>query len=115
MSLTTDLTSNQEEIQNAEREASALLRRARALLPPALYNELQLKMCIIASEATKLEMNLGAMRMIGELEQQPPPVTVETLELTQYVPRHALRDESAAFARELKKIGDDTLTERGAA
>lgn len=118
MSLAIDLTNNQAEIEKAEREASALLRRYKAVMPPMLYSELQLKLCVIASEGTKLKGNLGTLRMIGELEQRPPAVTVETLELAEFVPMvpgHPIRDESAAFARELEQIGDDTLIERSAA
>lgn len=117
MSLAIDLTTNQVEIEKAEREASALLRRARNVIPPAIYNELQLKMCIIASEGTRLKTNLGTMRMIGELEQRPPEVRTETLELAEFVPvvplfpEHAIEDHRARFALELAQIGDDTLLE----
>lgn len=114
MSLATDLTSNQQRLSEAERDASALLRRCKAVIPPEVYTGLQLHLIVIASETTKLKINLGAMRMTGELDQQPPPVTAERLELAQcvpMVPKHALRDESAAFALELRNIADDTLSE----
>lgn len=114
MSLAIALTDNQQRIIDAERCASQLLRNARNVIPAAVYSDLQVQLCIMASEGEKLRVNLGALRMLGELDQQPPPVTADRLELAScvpMVPRHALRDESAAFALELEHIGDDTLTE----
>lgn len=84
MSLAIDLTKNQAEIEAAEREASALLRQARNVIPPAIYAELQLKLCTIACESTRLKTNLGALRMTGDLEQRPPEVRAETLELAEF-------------------------------
>ena len=86
MSLAIDLTKNQAEIEAAVREASALLRQARNVIPPAIYAELQLKLCTIACEGTRLKTNLGALRMTGDLEQRPPEVRAETLELGRGVP-----------------------------
>jgi len=108
MSLAIDLTTNQVEIEKAEREASALLRRARNVIPPAIYAELQLKLCLIASEGLKLKTNLGALRMMGELEQRPPEVRVESLELSEWC-WGPLKRQDKAFAEQLKRIGDDTL------
>lgn len=87
MSLAIDLTKNQAEIELAEREASALLRRARNVIPPAIYAELQLKLCTIACEGTRLKTNLGALRMPGDLEQRPPEVRAESLEFSDFIPR----------------------------
>lgn len=118
MSLAIDLTNNHTEIEKAEREVSALLRQYKSVLPAVIYNELQLKLCVIASECTKLKGNLGSLRMIGEMAQRPAAVTVETLELAAFVPmlpEHPIRDEREAFALQLRHIGDDTLSERGAA
>lgn len=84
MSLAIGLTKNQAEIEAAEREASAMLRQARNVIPPAIYAELQLKLCLIASEGLKLKTNLGALRMTGDLEQRPPEVRAETLELAEF-------------------------------
>ena len=86
MSLAIDLTNNQMQIEKGEREASALLRRYKAAIPPEVYTELQLKLMGIASEATKFKINLGVLRMTGEMEQRPPAVTVETLELAGCMP-----------------------------
>lgn len=119
MSLAIDLTSNQVEIEKAERAAAELLRGLKGRIPAEFYSQIQVQHCIIASEATKLKTNLGALRMMGELEQRPPPVTAESLELARFVPvvpafpAHAIRDERAAFALELRHIGDDTLAEDG--
>jgi len=84
MSLAIDLTKNQAEIEAAAREASALLRQARNVIPPVIYAELQLKFCTIACESARLKTNLGALRMTGDLEQRPPEVRAETLELAEY-------------------------------
>lgn len=114
MSLAIDLTNNQVEIEKAEREASALLRRSRNVIPSAIYAELQLKLCTIAVEGTRLKTNLGTLRMIGELEQRPPEVKAENLELAAFVPmlpKHPIQDDHERFALELAQIGDDTLKE----
>ena len=112
MSLGIDLTNNRLRILEAEKEASRLLRAARGVVPPVVYGDLQVQLCIIASELEKLKVNLGTLRMIGELEKMPPTVTAERLELAQcvpMVPAHVIRNERAAFALELQRIGDDTL------
>lgn len=117
MSVAIDLTNNRMRILEAEQEASRLLRAAREVVPPVVYADLQVRLCIIASEVEAMKVNLGTLRMIGELDQVPPPVTAERLELAQcvpMVPAHAIRDQSAAFALELQRIGDDTLREDAA-
>ena len=112
MSLATDITECQRRIAAAERATSAALRGLRNIVPPAAYNAMQAQLCIIASESNRLREYLGVMRMVGELDQMPPPVTTESLELAAYVPMlplHEIRDERAAFAKELAIIADDTL------
>lgn len=112
MSLATDLTECQRRISAAEKTVSASLRQMRNIAPPAVYGEMQAQLCVIASESNRLREYLGVMRMVGDLEQMPPPVTTESLELAAYVPMlplHEIRDERAAFAKELEHIGDDTL------
>lgn len=114
MSVAIDLTNNRNRILEAEQEASRLLRAARGVVPPVVYADLQVQLCIIASEVEAMKVNLRTLRMIGELDQVPPPVTAERLELAQcvpMVPAHAIRDQRAAFALELQHIGDDTLRE----
>lgn len=118
MSLATDLTDCQKRLSEAERATSAELRRLRNIVPPAVYNEMQAQLCIVASEGNRLKMLLGSLRMIGELEQMPPPVTADRLELASFVPvvpmvpAHPIRDEREAFKLELQHIGDDTLEDR---
>ncbi len=84
MSLATDLTSNHTRLKESGQEASEMLRGVKRILPAEIYNELQLQLINIASETTKLGMNLGALRMIGELDQRPPEVTAERLELAEF-------------------------------
>lgn len=86
MSLATDLTSNHTRLKESGQKASEMLRGVKRLLPAEIYNELQLQLINIASETTKLGMNLGALRMIGELDQRPPEVTAERLELGMGIP-----------------------------
>lgn len=117
MSVAIDLTNNRKRILEAEQEASRLLRAARGGVPPMVYADLQVQLCIIASEVEGMKVNLASLRMIGELDQVPPPVTVDRLELARcvpMVPEHPIRDQSAAFALELQHIGDDTLREDAA-
>lgn len=125
MSLAIDLTKNQAEIEAAAREASALLRQARNVIPPVIYAELQLKFCTIACESARLKTNLGALRMTGDLEQRPPEVRVETLELAEYmwpmppmkilpIPesgRDTKPDIAKLWRQSLRRVGDDTLDE----
>lgn len=118
MSLATELTNIQKRMTEAEQKASAFLREHKAVIPPTVYSELQLHLIVVASEATKLKITLGSMRMVGDLDQQPPEVTAESLELAECVPmipRHPIIDQREAFALELQHIGDDTLSERSAA
>ena len=129
MSLAIDLTTCQSRLAESGRAASALVRELKGKILPAVYDELMLRMCEIAAEYNQFKVLLGVMRMAGEMEQRPPEVTVERLELAGCVvperdrihkthevvpvvpafPAHAIKDQSAAFARELQLIGDDTL------
>lgn len=138
MSLAIDLTQCQQRLAEAEKKASAEARRLKAVAPPQIYNELMLQLCTVTAEVNKFKTILGAMRMMGELDQRPPEVTAERMELgsglpldpllhvlptpaavrefsqgrvVPMVPAHALRDQRAAFALELQHIGDDTLKE----
>lgn len=117
MSLAIEITRCQERLQEAGRKASAECRRLREIVPAEMYDELMLQLCVFASETNQLKVLLGSLRMIGELEQRPPPVTAESLELAGCVPvvpafpAHPLRDEREAFRRELQHIGDDTYEE----
>ncbi len=115
MSLATELTQCQETLMSAERAASAQLRALRGIVPPNLYSELQVQLIIIASEATRLKVCLGSLRMIGDLEQRPPPVTAETLELAQCGRRDSASPAPCSerdfehFKHDLAVIGDDTF------
>lgn len=102
MSLATELTSIQGRLSSEGQRASEYLRAHKQVMPAEVYNELQLYLITVASEATKLKMTLGAMRMVGELDPQPPAVTAESLELSR----------RRQYAEQLRRIGDDTLTER---
>jgi hypothetical protein len=122
MSPAMQLTQCQARLQEAGREASAAARKLRGLVPVEMYDELMLQLCGVAACATDLKVILGTMRMIGELEQRPAPVTTETLELSQCV-KHDRSDRSddidvsegtrRAFAHQLEMIGDDTLSGEG--
>ncbi len=92
MSLATELTEIQVRLTQAGRQASEYLRGHKQVIPAEVYNELQLKLITVASEATKLKLALA--------------------EFVPMVPEHPICDERAAFARELQHIGDDTLNER---
>lgn len=83
MSLATDLTQCQERLAEAGLKASAEARKLRGRVPVEIYDELMLQLCGIAAGANELKTYLGSLRMIGELEQRPPPVTAESLELFQ--------------------------------
>lgn len=116
MSLAIDLTTCQQRIAVACIQASAEARKLKAVAPHAVINELMLQLCIIASESNNFKSLLGSLRMCGDLEQIPPPVTVERLELAECVPMfptHAVRDERERFAHELAMIGDDTFADNG--
>ena len=139
MSLATDLTRCQERLAGAELKASAEARKLKAVAPPVVYSELMLQLCNVAAEVNRFHNLLGSMRMAGDLEQRPPPVTVESLELAGCVPQvhvvgsaaevdeisetrvvpffpaHEIVDQSAQFALELAHIGDDTLRGEDAA
>lgn len=81
MSLATDLTTGQRKIECAERAVSELIRSLKGRIPNDVYGEIQVQLCVLASEATLLKTNLAALRMVGELEQQPAAVTAKSLEL----------------------------------
>lgn len=87
MSLTTDLTQCQARLAEAGRKASAEVRKLKTTAPAVILNELLLQLCVFASETNQLKALLGALRMTGELEQRPLPVTAESLELSQCVRR----------------------------
>jgi hypothetical protein len=121
MSVATDLTQCQARLAEAGRKASAECRRLRGLVPVEIYDELMLQLCAVAAVANELKVCLGALRMIGELEQRPPTVTAETLELADCMRRDQgdlvdRIDESEAtrraFAHQLEIVGDDTLHEQ---
>jgi len=121
MSLATELTQCQGTIMDAERAASARLRGLKGMVPPEIYSELQVQLIIIASEATRLKVCLGSLRMIGALEQRPAPVTVESLELAAFCGRsdHGLAPAATErdfehFKRDLAVIGDDTFADEPA-
>ena len=115
MSLAVELTDCSTRLLKAERSVSAEVRALRGRIPDAVYGRLQTELCVLTSETNRVKILLGSMRMIGDLEQIPPPVTVESLELAECVrkapmlPAHPLRDERDRFALELRHIGDDTL------
>lgn len=111
MSVATDLTANQQRLTEAGQRASAEARKLKGIAPPEVVNELLLQLCIVASESNMLKSLLGSLRMMGELEQRPPPVTAERLELARCVsmfPGHPVYDDAERFAHELAKTGDDT-------
>ncbi len=83
MSLATDLTQCQARLAEAGRKASGECRRLRGIAPVEIYDELMLHLCGVAACANDLKVLLGTLRMIGELEQRPAPVTAESLELAQ--------------------------------
>lgn len=115
MSLAADLTQCQQRLQEAGLKASAEARKLRGLVPVEIYDELMLHLCGIAAGANELKIYLGAMRMTGELEQRPPPVTVETLELAQCGRRDLASPAACSerdfehFKHDLAVIGDDTF------
>jgi hypothetical protein len=132
VSLALDLTQCQQRLAEAGRKASAEARRLRSIAPPPVYDELMLQLCAVAACATELRICLGGLRMIGELEQMPPPVTTESLELASCVPvvpmlvgfsdRGDLIDQideseatRARFVQSMHRAGDHTLDEEEAA
>lgn len=116
MSLATDLTQCQQRLQEAGLKASAEARKLRGLVPVEIYDELMLQLCGIAAGANELKIYLGSLRMMGELEQRPPPVTAESLELSQCIRREPAppsERDFEHFKHDLAVIGDDTFEERG--
>lgn len=93
-----DLTQCQERLAEAGRKASAAVRRLKPLLPVEAYDELMLAHCAVAASSLELKTLLGSLRMTGELEQRPAPVTAESLEL--FAPYHD---------RMMDAAGDHTL------
>lgn len=107
MSLATDLTACQQRLQEAGKKASAEARKVRGLVSVEIYDELMLQLCGVAACANELKILIGTLRMIGELEQRPPEVTAESLELFQggqECPHHLL-------LASLHRAGDHTLDE----
>ena len=116
MSLAIDLTTCQQRLAVACIQASAEARKLKSVAPAAVYEELMLQLCIFAAESNALKALLGSLRMMGEMEQRPPPVTAEMLELATCVRASDLIDRidesertRKAFAHELEMIGDDTM------
>ena len=115
MSLATDLTACQQRLQEAGQKASAECRRLKGIAPAEIYDELMLQLCGVAACANELKTLLGTLRMIGELEQRPPEVTAERLELFQG--RRAEGEEWKPGGQEcphhllLHRAGDHTLDE----
>jgi len=83
MSLAHDLTQCQARLADAGMQASAAARRLKGVAPVPVMSELMLQLCIVASEVNKMKALLGTLRMTGEMEQMPPSVTAERLELAQ--------------------------------
>lgn len=110
MSLATDLTQCQQRLADAGRKASAQCRRLRGVAPVEIYEELMLELCVFASETNQLKALLGALRMTGELEQRPPPVTAESLELFQDA-RSMEPGTREQFIKSLHRCGDHSLDE----
>lgn len=108
MSLATDLTQCQERLVESGRRASAEVRRLKGTAPAPVYDELMLQLCNVTAEANRLKALLGTLRMLGELEQRPPVVKVEDLELFEHraVPMDAL-------LASLHRAGDHTLDGEG--
>lgn len=116
MSLATDLTQCQQRLQEAGLKASAEARKLRGRVPVEIYDELMLALCAVAAGANELKVYLGSLRMIGELEQRPPPVTAESLELAQCIRREPAPPSERDFERfkhDLAVIGDDTFADNG--
>lgn len=117
MSLATDLTQCQARLAEAGRKASAEARRLRGLVPVEIYDELMLQLIAVTAGANELKTYLGSLRMMGELEQRPPPVTAESLELAQCIRREPVaaptERDFERFKHDLAVIGDDTFVERG--
>jgi hypothetical protein len=123
MSLAIDLTQCQARLADASHKASAEARALKAVAPVEIYNELMLQLCALTSETNNLKSLLGSLRMIGELEQRPSPVTAETLELAACMPPrqddaapslfpdHPVDPPGAAYWRSLRAAGDHTLDE----
>lgn len=120
MSLAADLTQCQQRLAEAGRKASAEARRLKGIAAVEVYDELMLQLIAVTAGANELKTLLGSMRMIGELEQRPTPVTVETLELAQCGRRDGVDRDGIdlsettrrAFAHQLEMIGDDTLADQ---
>lgn len=110
MSLSIDLTQCQARLQEAGREASAVARRLRGQVPVELYDELMLQLCGVAACANDLKVLLGSLRMIGELEQRPAPVTAETLELHPGADRRGGQEcPRSLMLASLHRAGDHSL------
>lgn len=129
MSLAIDLTDCQKRLSEAEKATSAELRKLRNVVPPAIYGMMQAHLCSVASETNRLKVLLGSLRMIGELEQMPPLVTTDGLELAAFVggigdlmDRGDLIDQideseatRARFVQSMHRAGDHTLDKEEAA
>jgi hypothetical protein len=117
MSLAMDLTACQQRLQEAGQKASEEMRKLKSVAAPTIYAELQLHLCNVASEVNKLKVLLGSLRMIGELEQRPPAVTAESLELFQGGERSSFAKASEEkcphhlLLASLHRAGDHTLDE----
>ena len=81
MSLAIDLTDSCDRMLKAERALSAEVRALRGVIPDVVYGRVQAALCEVTSEANRVKITLGAMRMAGDLDQRPAPVTAESLEL----------------------------------
>lgn len=125
MSLAIDLTQCQARLAEAGQKAAAEARKLKPVAPPAIFDELMLHLCAITAGGHELKMLLGSLRMIGELEQRPPEVTAETLELASCMPpgqggdklptlfpSHAVEPAGPGYWRSLRAAGDDTLNDR---
>lgn len=123
MSLAIDLTDCCDRLLKAERAVSAEVRALKGRVPDATYGRLQAELCVLTSEANRVKITLGVARMTGELDQRPPLVTAERLELAKCVRRDGAdlvdgidvsEPTRRAFAHQLEMIGDDTLREEQA-
>lgn len=116
MSLAMELTNCQARLAESGRKASAEARKLKGLVAPSVFDELMLQLCIFAAESNALKAMLGSLLMMGELEQMPPAVTADSLELAECMRRDLVdgmdvsEGTRRAFAHQLEMIGDDTLT-----
>lgn len=118
MSLVDDVEKSYTRLAAAGPKVSALVRLLKGRIPVQIYDDLLTELCGVAAGTNELKIALGVARMVGEVEQRPPPVTTERLELAACMPlprkvdpfpAHAVEAPGPDYWRTLRRAGDDTL------